>query len=372
MDQKETLYSDFNESYFSEYYLGELYDISYDTIIFLTLICAVILIIGYQYYMKSLDEVPDVEWPFLNLKDENGRNINMLVIRGYLEYNRKNTKQFLEYLNRGIKFIGCSSHQSFPRVCNNPYGGCHKAENIKVFGKDVEDFVLGWCHCFREPEKYIKPGIPKILISESDFNAEDAFYDPSIQKKYDYIAIQPIDNAQCKIGWHGHYKNWPLAEKCIQVLSDELGLIGLIVGRGKCPINVKNKDRVISTPILKKSEFHRKVMESRFMLLPNTEEASPRVLTESLVLNTPVMVNNEILGGWKYINDKTGLFFTENTIKESAIRILNNIKRNTYSPREDYLSKYGLKKTGKELRDFLKSLNPDLSDCEYVRFDTSI
>ena len=364
MDQKETLYShfSFSESYFSESYLSELHDISYDTIIFLAIIFIVILIIGHQYYMKNLDEVPDVEWPFLNLKDENGRNINMLVVRGYLEYNRKNTKQFLEYLNRGIKFIGCSSHQSFPRVCNNPYGGCHKAENIKVFGKDVEDFVLGWCHCFREPEKYIKPGIPKILISESDFNSEDALYDPSIKKRYE----------QCEIGWNGESKKWDLAEKCIQVLSDELGLIGLIVGRGKCPINVKNKDRVISTPILKKSEFHRKIMESRFMLLPNTEEASPRVLTESLVLNTPVMVNNEILGGWKYVNDKTGLFFTENTIKESAIRILNNIKRNTYSPREDYLSKYGLKKTGRELRDFLKSINPDLSDCEYVRFDTSI
>ena len=52
----------------------------------------------------------------------------MLAIRG-LEYNgRRYTKQFLKYIKQGIKFIGCSSHQSFPRICNNPYGECHKAE----------------------------------------------------------------------------------------------------------------------------------------------------------------------------------------------------------------------------------------------------
>ena len=196
-DKKEFEYS-FNE-------LDLNLEFNEDILMILFVVCIVLLIIGYNYYSKHKDEIPDVDWPFLNLKDENGRNINMLVVRGYLEYNGKNTKQFLKYLDQGIKFIGCSSHQSFPQVCNNPYGGCHKAKNIKVFGKDVEDFVLGWCHCFKEPEKYIKPGIPKILLSESDFNSENFHYDPSIEKVYDYIAVQPIDNAQCKIGWHGHY-----------------------------------------------------------------------------------------------------------------------------------------------------------------------
>ena len=349
------------------------FDLDEDTITIIGVIL-IIVVLGLCYYFGDYqsDGIPDVDWPFLNLKDENGKNINMLAIRGYLEYDGENSKQFLKYLDQGIKFIGCSSHQSFPRICNNPYGGCHKAETIKVFGKDVEDYVLGWAHCFREPEKYIKSGIPKILISESDFNSENFHYDPSIEKVYDYIAIQPKDNDQCTIGWHGHYKNWPLAEKCIQILSDELGLKGIIIGRGDCPINIKNKDRVISTPLLPKHEFHRKVMQSRFMLLPNTEEASPRVLTESLVMNTPVFVNQDILGGWKYVNDKTGVFFGPDTIKESAIRIMNGIQKNQHSPREDYLSKYGVRNSGRQLRDFLKSVNPELSECEYVRFDVSI
>src|SRR6056300_178485 len=64
---------------------------------------------------KVVVEVPDVKWPFLNLKDENNKNVNMLVIRGYLEHDGEYSKQFIDYLNQGIKFIGCSSHLSFPR-----------------------------------------------------------------------------------------------------------------------------------------------------------------------------------------------------------------------------------------------------------------
>jgi hypothetical protein len=316
-------------------------------------------------------EVPDVKWPFLNLKDENNKNVNMLVIRGYLENNGDYSKQFIDYLNQGIKFIGCSSHQSFPRICDNPHGECHKEENIKVFGKDIEDYVLGWCHCFREPDKYIKPGIPKILISESDFNSENLHYDPNLPKIYDYITIQPKDNDKCTIGWSGHYKNWPLAEKCIQVLSDDLGLKGLIVGRDGCPVNIKNKDLIETTGFVQHGELMKLMTQSRFILLPNTEEASPRVLTESLTMNVPIFVNYDILGGWKYVNDKTGVFFTESTIKESATTLMNNIKNNVYSPREYYLNNHGLKTSGRDLRDFLKSINPDLNDCEYVRFEIS-
>jgi len=357
--------------------LPEFPELPEDTIYIIIGVFIVIALLIFLYckdddnkYIET-GEVPDVGWPFLNLKDENGKNVNMLVVRGYLEHDGENTKKFIEYLNQGIKFIGCSSHLSFPRICNNTHGGCYKEKNIKVIGKDIEDYVLGWCHCFREPEKYIKSGIPKILISESDFNSENLHYEPNLPKIYDYISIQPKDNDQCSIKWNGEIKNWTLAEKCIKVFSDELGLKGIIIGRGKCPINIKNKHLVESMDLVKHNVLMKIMSQSRFILLPNIEDASPRVLTESLTMNTPVFVNRDILGGWKYINDKTGLFFTEDTIKESAIQIMNNIKMNVYSPREYYLNNYGLKKSGRDLRNFLKSINPELSECEYVRFAIS-
>ena len=315
-------------------------------------------------------DIPDVKWPFINLKDENGKNINMLCIRAYIKNNSDDAKQFLEYINKGIKFIGCSSNQSFPRICDNSHGYCHLENNIKIFGKDMEDYVLGWCHCFREPDKYIKGNIPKILLSESDFNSENLEV-KHLEKKYDYITIQPKDNDKCTLGWNGYYKNWPLAEKCIKILSDELNLKGLIIGRDNCPVNINKKENIETTGFINYNNFIDKIRESRFMLLPNLEEASPRVLTESLSVNTPIFVYENILGGWKYVNDKTGIFFDENNIKQQAQILLKNINDNNYDPRNNYLNNYGLKNSGKQLRDFLKSIYPDLSPCKYVRFNIS-
>src|SRR5262249_31101767 len=45
------------------------------------------------------------------------------------------------------------------------------------------------------------------------------------------------------------------------------------------------------------------------LLVPSTVDASPRVITEALCLDTWVMVNADISGGWKYVNERTGAFF---------------------------------------------------------------
>ena len=37
---------------------------------------------------------------------------------------------------------------------------------------------------------------------------------------------------------------------------------------------------------------------------------------------------------------------------------MDNIKMSQYSPRQYYLNNYGLKNSGRQLRDFLKSINP--------------
>ena len=329
--------------------------------------------------IKKPENIPDVKWPFLNLKDENGKNINMLVVRAYFGTTnpvKKDLEDFKKYVNQGIKFIGCSSHLSYPRVCNNPHGKCNKEknfkeENIKIDGKNIEDCVLGWCHCFREPKNYIMGDVPKLLLSESDF-INDKIIKPNkyIKIKYDYICFQPKDN-KCNIGWNGHNKNWILAKKCIQIFSDELGLKGIIIGRGDCLVDINNKQNITVTDKLKYNDCLNKIKESKFMLLPNFEDASPRVITEALALNKPIFVYENILGGWKYVNDKTGIFFNENNIKIQVEKLLNNIKNNKYSPREYYINNYGLKNSGKIFKDFLKSIYPELSPCEYVKFNIS-
>ena len=52
-------------------------------------------------------------------------------------------------------------------------------------------------------------------------------------------------------------------------------------------------------------------------------DASPRILTESLCVNIPVLVNLNIIGGWKYVNSETGEFFRDETDLEEAYMRLN-------------------------------------------------
>ena len=82
-----------------------------------------------------------------------------------------------------------------------------------------------------------------------------------------------------------------------------------------------------------------------------------------------VLVNNNILGGWKYVNDKTGLFYDENNIRNKVEILLSNL--NSYEPRKYFLENHGLKNSGKIFRDWLKSIHPELSECKYVKFPVS-
>lgn len=49
--------------------------------------------------------------------------------------------------------------------------------------------------------------------------------------------------------------------------------------------------------------------QSEFFFIPNLSDASPRVAAEALSRNIPLVMNRHIAGGWKYINEQTGVFF---------------------------------------------------------------
>lgn len=346
-------------------------------IFFMIIIVVCVLYCVFNKNKDTVDEidnnnVPDVKWPFINLKDENNKNVNMLCIRGPFnsdEHSEKNKKMFKKYIDSGIKFIGCSSYLSFPNKCSNTSGPCNTDDN-KLDGRNIEDYVLGWCHCFREPDKYIKSGIPRILISESDFNSDRLSPDHNIEIKHDFIMYQPSDE-NCDYGWNSHNKNWKLAEHCLQVMCDEFNMTGVVIGRGDCKINVKNIKNIISTPFI---EYHKGIeylQSCKFLLCANYEDASPRTITEALSLDKPILVNEEILGGWKYVKPDTGLFFNKENFSHKINELYKLINLKKLAPRKHLLDNYTHNNTGKELKDFLKKINPELSDCEYVKFPIS-
>jgi hypothetical protein len=62
-----------------------------------------------------------------------------------------------------------------------------------------------------------------------------------------------------------------------------------------------------------------------------------RVVAEALCLGMPVMMNQHIVGGWKYINRQTGEFFSNSTDVVDSYRRLTAAERvKELSPRSWY------------------------------------
>merc|ERR1711865_1337443 len=92
------------------------------------------------------------------------------------------------------------------------------------------------------------------------------------------------------------------------------------------------------------------------MGIPQIHDASPRVTTQALVHDIPVLMNRNIMGGWKYVNEKTGEFFNDlSDIRASLNKILQNTKHGgVYEPRRYVDDNLGDSISGDKLRRFVQ------------------
>jgi hypothetical protein len=331
---------------------------------YIVIIVFLILLNLYVYHCEkeNFDGVTDLEEIeknpiFVNLYDDKGEKLNVTLISKPM-FNDKDFKQLL--VNKPNKiYLGITSYLEFPFTSSNPkdkYMDIKELYNKKDnndYNPNYYDMYLdiceGWLHCFRDPKKYINTKKPLALISESDFiNYKKIKPDNKIKKEYDYIYSCPKVNSDSGCDdWVSYNKNWSLAKKCVKIMSD-MGLKGLLVGREGCsvPTNCETTGWVEYDKMLKLYQ------KAKFVFLPNEADASPRVLTECLSLNIPCLINKNILGGWKYVNNKTGEFFdNENDVKENVNILMNNL--NNYSPRQYIIDNYGPINSGKKLAQFL-------------------
>ena len=99
--------------------------------------------------------------------------------------------------------------------------------------------------------------------------------------------------------------------------------------------------------------------QARWAFLPQICDASPRVSTNALSMDIPLLMNRNIMGGWKYlVPGETGEFFHDmNTdFKDSLRRIVDNTrgKNNPYRPLEFVKKNYGNVITGRRFLEFVK------------------
>ena len=320
-------------------------------------------------------EVSKMDRPFLNIYDDKGKMTNVVFITH--PFTREECIKFYnEAKAKGVLFLGMSSYCEFPGIVSNPHDVLHDP-NLDAWTKyNYYELTEGWCHCFRDPDKYIGDiNIPRTLISESDFaNYDQHKPDPKIVKKYDFLYICLKDNDKCTDGWQAYNRNWEVAKKCLDVMCNKYKLKGLLVGRVNCEIPQGCNQLMELTDFMEYHTFIKTYNQSRFIFVPNIADASPRVLTEAICFNLPALVNYNILGGWKYIDDKTGeLFVDENDFEGIFEKFMRKLNNNEYTPRDQFIKNFGTPNAGPKLLDFVcdcipeKNLNFKKSEVKYLK-----
>ena len=309
------------------------------------------------------NDIPTLPRPFVNLYDDKGQKINIICISHPFTRNTGTNgsyEQYEEWKKKGIHFIGISSYSEFPGFVSNPHDSLSNQELDAWKKYNYMELCEAWLHCFRNPDQYITSTMPKALISESDFINEKFKEDPTMKKEYDFIYVCLKDNDKCDPGWQSYIRNWEMAKKCLKIMCNKFHLKGLLIGRINCDVPENCKPNMTIKDFMPHGEFIKHYNKCKFIFIPNSVDASPRVLAEALCFNLPCLVNYNILGGWKYVVEETGEFFHDENDFESSLRTLLE-KLPTYSPSVYFRQHYGNSHSGVQLRDFLAEHITDIN-----------
>ena len=348
----------------------------------IVLLIIIIIIILNKYNNKNenfeiLANVKNVERPYVNLYSNDGRLLNIILISKPFGYdNNKGNNLYEELINNNNIILGITSYLEFPNPISNTYDHLEEDYRISKYKEKCE----AWLHCFKNPEDYFDDHVPRLLISESDFTNCKINKPINIQKEYDfiYICLKQDEKKDLCDDWATFNKNWTLAKKCLTVMCREFKLKGVLVGRKDCDIGDLGAcdGLMYKTNMVSNNELRTLFNKSRFIFLPNVADASPRVLSEALLHNLPCLANTNLLGGWKYINNNTGMYFNNEQDISSVLRDFLP-KINTFTPRKFFISNYGPEKSGKKLKEFLYThfkdrINIPENEVDYITIDNPV
>jgi glycosyltransferase involved in cell wall biosynthesis len=274
--------------------------------------------------------------PFLALVDSDGRSSGWCALTGPLQ---EQDRALYDRLRSRYRFIGLTSYETFPRTDEGVFA-------------DYSDLCEGWCHCFRDPGLYISAEVPLALISESDFTNPSAIQPrPDAPKEFDFVYV-------CLPGVRKELrKNWALAKQCLPALCLDMGLSGLVLGRWQI-LDLPFRTNLTVVGDLRRHEVLEYLALARFLLVPNVIDASPRIIAESLCSDVPVIMNGAILGGWKYVDEPTGAFFTSKDDIGSAVEAC---LASRLDPRRWFADHYGPDLTSRRLAGFLRRVDSSIS-----------
>ena len=252
------------------------------------------------------------------------------------------------------------SYETFPYPSPNPFSNSFDRNEY------VEKFSA-WLNMYRDPTSIFSDNVKVVQMSQSDFGLPEIDYHRELVegkhlKRFDFVYVMSHGggdlNEECT-GWGPNAKNWTFAKDALEVMCGDLDLTGVILASRNtwdskpCEIPAACEGKVLQTPYLSFEEALNYFRQSSFLFVPQVYDASPRVVTQAMTLNVPVFMNRNIIGGWKYINDKTGDFFHDlSDFKESFARFEYNL--GMYEPRNYITQNYGNKLAGTKFKQFIK------------------
>jgi hypothetical protein len=279
-----------------------------------------------------------LSWPFEAILDGAGRAADWVALHGPVTTSAQQDL-FAELRHQGARFVGVTSYLDFPRGAGP---------------LDYEAVCEVWCHCFRDPEAYLSQGAPRALISASDFSdsrhMRRCVEDGTPAVAFDYLYVGSADP------WKKAVKNWPLAARCIPEINRTFGLKALVIGAPDETFALSADVAFLSS--LPWPALLRAMASARFLFVPNVRDPSPRIVAEALCLDVPVLMNEAILGGWKYVNRFTGRFFeSERDVLEATARVLARGLR----PCGWFRANFGPELSARRLTALVRSVDPSLA-----------
>jgi hypothetical protein len=292
-------------------------------------------------------------WHLRRIVDEKGEDSGFGFVRGHLT--KTTMAQFSDF-SADHRMLGLCSYGIFPLLHETNNSGVRQPYDPEDgWRRPYVEPLEGWAHCFREPDKFLPPGRPRELLSNSDFTDADQIWSAVMEggrpaKRWDLIYVCYGNS------FHDVTKNWPLARRCLAPLS-AAGLRVLIVGRAGYP-DIPDLPGMEAVGHVGQDEFWRYLARARLLWVPSGLDPSPRVIPEALCLDVPVLAYEHLLGGWKYVTPDTGAFFHhEGDVAPAALQLLNK----ELEPRTWFTEHFGRRRAEERLARFLHSLGPDPS-----------
>ncbi|WP_437682003.1 hypothetical protein [Sorangium sp. So ce131] len=219
-------------------------------------------------------------------------------------------------VDEGHYLVGICALENWPARLHNPNDRA-AARAFDLFIEPSYHRFIGFMHNFRDPADVFPGGLP---LLDMDFSDYVQVRKRGKAKTFDmvYYAGHSVADKPETTRWSSVVKGHDLALTVIRTLLEVDPHFRVAIVHDVFGIDHPRVEKLGRLPY---RMFLDLVESAHVLLVPSTLDASPRVITEALCLDTWVMVNADISGGWKYVNEQTGAFFDRTNFLDVYARL---------------------------------------------------